>query len=177
MNQIFYKPYTGVGSRRAPDFALSLMQDVAVYLAGNYYTLRSGHAEGSDIAFERGVDSVYGPKEIYLPWSGFNGARTFVSPPKQSWLEMAERFHPAWSKCSDGGKKLHARNCPQVLGNNLDAPSLFLICWTDRASGIGGTGQALRIARAHSVPIFDIGAYNDYKTAKDMLSNWLRDVM
>lgn len=52
--------------------------------------------------------------------------------------------------------KLHARNCYQVLGADLRTPTQFVICWTPRGSGEGGTGQALRIAKAYNIPIFDL---------------------
>ncbi|HRY03076.1 MAG TPA: hypothetical protein P5256_08115, partial [Beijerinckiaceae bacterium] len=32
----------------------------------------------------------------------------------------------------------------------------FVICWTKDARGGGGTGQAIRLARAHGVPVFDL---------------------
>lgn len=57
----------------------------------------------------------------------------------------------------DGAKKLQARNSHQVLGLDLNTPSDFIICWTKGGKGIGGTGQALRIAKAYNIPIFDCG--------------------
>ena len=71
-------------------------------------------------------------------------------------MELASHVHPAWDKLNDGGRRLHARNCHQVLGkdiSSLDALSRFVICWT---TGTGGTEQALRLARQYDVPIINL---------------------
>jgi cell division GTPase FtsZ len=57
-------------------------------------------------------------------------------------------------------RKLHARNAMIVLGKNLDDPVDFIICWTPGGTGSGGTGQALRIARAYGIPVYDLGDKN-----------------
>ena len=50
----------------------------------------------------------------------------------------------------------------QILGMGCKSPSAMVVCWTpDGSTGIttartGGTGQALRIAFAHGVPIFNL---------------------
>ena len=157
--------YTGIGSRRTPQDKLDLMVRLAQHLAQHDFILRSGGAVGADTAFENGCDLETGRKEIYLPWNGFNGRLenaldgvfAGVSP---SALELAEAHHPNWAACSPGARHLHARNCYQVLGLNLDTPSIFVLCWTPGGTGSGGTGQAIRIARAHNVPVFDLGSSN-----------------
>ncbi len=112
------------------------------------------------MAFEYGCDQSYGSKEIFLPWSGFQGRdqhEPFVfTRVTQDALQLAAHFHPGWSHCSPGAKKLHARNCYQVLGFTLDQPVERVICWTPRASGSGGTGQAIRIARHFNIPVDDL---------------------
>jgi hypothetical protein len=60
--------YAGIGSRRAPAEILTVMTALASQLAERGYTLRSGHAAGSDQAFERGAGTR---AEIYLPWPTF----------------------------------------------------------------------------------------------------------
>lgn len=148
--------YTGIGSRETPFEILTLMTRIAQRLAARGWTLRSGGADGADSAFERGA----GDKQIYLPWPRFNGNSSRFTSPTPAALEMAADFHPAWDRCSQGARKLHARNCHQVLGIDLATPSTLVICWTRGGSGAGGTGQALRIARAHDIPIFDLGHSN-----------------
>ena len=51
---------------------------------------------------------------------------------------------------------LHTRNVFQVLGPSLDSPSEFLLCWAADGEASGGTGQALRIAATHSVPVYNL---------------------
>lgn len=160
------KFYTGIGSRKTPARTCKVMTELAGLLEARGYTLRSGAADGADKAFEAGV--VIGNKEIYLPWRGFNGSDSNlylrdndISTEKA--LALAEKYHPAWHACNNVARKLHARNGMQVLGYYLDKPSDFVICWTLGATGIGGTGQALRIARAHNIPIYDLDSVGELK--------------
>jgi hypothetical protein len=58
------------------------------------------------------------------------------------------------------------RNAYQVLGMDLKTKSDFLVCWTvsgatDLSSNeiirnSGGTGQAMRIAKAYGIPFFNL---------------------
>lgn len=155
--------YTGVGSRSTPIDILDLMTRIAIRLDADGYWLRSGNAEGADQAFATG-HALTGNMEIYLPWRTFNRdhpslhhARYVYERPTRQAFNIARRYHPAWERLAPGGQDLHARNVHQVLGIDCDRPARFLICWTPNADGSGGTGQALRIARAYHVPTFDLG--------------------
>ena len=166
------KPYTGVGSRETPDDVLKLMVDVAKRLRESGYVLRSGHAPGADQAFEKGAGDQ---AEIYLPWKDFEvrvkiAENAFVMPaPARAAFPIAAEHHPNWEWMRPGVRNLHARNVHQVLGVNLNDPSDFLICWTPEASGEGGTGQAIRVARANAVLVFDLGDPGVY----DRLTGWV----
>lgn len=133
------------------------MERVGALLAKHGFILRSGGASGADSAFERGCDSEEGKKEIFIPWSGFNKRRAndpgIIIPELSRSVEMAKMFHPAWENCSSGAKKLHARNCNQVLGEDLNHPAAFVVCWHD---GRGGTLQACRIAEYHGISVYNI---------------------
>jgi len=146
------KYYAGIGSRETPIKICQLMTRIARQAAKDGYTLRSGGADGADLAFEAGASL----KEIYVPWLGFNGSKSTLLPTPEA-FEMAAKFHPAWNRCSRGARALHARNCHQVLGHGLKTPVERVICWTLNASGSGGTGQAIRIAKAHNIIIDDLG--------------------
>ena len=148
------KFYAGIGSRETPPEVLSEMRWLAAKLAAHDWTLRSGAAQGADAAFESGAGEK---KEIYLPWRGFNGSRSSLHNPTPAAMELAAKVHPAWERCSQGARKLHARNCHQVLGLALMPPVKFVACWTVDGLGGGGTGQALRIARHENIPIYDLG--------------------
>lgn len=152
--------YTGIGSRETPPDVLSMMKNFGVVLAETGLVLRSGHADGADMAFEQGCIAVGGGKNIYLPWKGFNGAPTndpdYIDAGGEDAMEIARRFHPAWDRCSPAARALHARNVHQILGTMLNEPSGFVICWTKNGRRGGGTGQALRIAEHYGVTIFDL---------------------
>lgn len=160
--------YAGIGSRDTPADIQQLMKDIAVELREAGYWLRSGHADGADLAFEHGSA---GHNEIFLPWKGFN----YDSPQAQglvhtghyvlqaNWVadKIAAANHPNWAACNEAARKLHTRNVYQVLGHGLgimatDRISEFVVCWTKDGKASGGTGQAMRIAQAYNVPVFNL---------------------
>lgn len=151
------KYYTGIGSRSTPATILTLMTALGEHFAKEGFTLRSGGAEGADSAFEMGAIAARVPSDIYLPWRDFNKHPSPLFEITTEALALAEKYHPAWDKCSQGAKRLHARNMYQILGIDLHNPSAFVVCWTPQGSGSGGTGQALRVAKDANIPIFDLG--------------------
>ena len=160
--------YTGVGARATPPDALRKMMLYGSVLGTVGYTLRSGAAEGADMAFEMGCDTVSGKKEIYLPWQGYNGYHSDDPSISDEAFWAAERVYGSrWQTLSHGVRCLMARNIYQVLGKDLDTPSTFLICWTpdgartgrERSRTTGGTGQAIECASNHLIPVFNL--YNE----------------
>lgn len=170
--------YTGVGSRRTPADVLESMRKIAEHLAGRGYVLRSGGAEGADTAFE---DGAWSSAHIYLAWPGENGKRVYPARKTTVGIEalrMASLVHPVWHRLSWGAKKLHARNCYQVLGDDLKTPSAFLVCWTpdgcvDRATrteDTGGTATAIVLAADSDIPVFNLQRNDGAKALKKFLS-------
>jgi hypothetical protein len=174
--------YTGVGSRETPTEILEMMEYVAYRLGFMGWTLRSGCAPGADSAFENGANEAcksrpdFSPKpELYLPWPDFEGrtedqvARTH---PQKEAFAIAAEHHPAWHGLKQGAKALHARNVHQVLGPDVTAPdfSKYIICWTPDGKGGGGTGQAIRIAQHHGIPVFDLARDDDYTRVTNLVS-------
>ncbi len=158
--------YTGIGSRSTPQNVIFQMEDLSKYLCGCGWVLRSGGAKGADQAFERGADAACRRKEIFLP-SG--------EIPDQAY-EIAAQHHPAWGGLPPYVKKLHARNVQQILGQNLELPSKFVICWTPDGAETkttketGGTGQAIRVANTYNVPVYNLaneGRFDDVKEICD----------
>ena len=147
------KAYSGIGSRQTPKGILREMTDLAIFLDENGYILRSGGAYGADSAFEEGATR----KEIYLAAKGDRGHSSHLFGVCEKALEIGEKYHPNWSNLSRRGKLLMARNSYQVLGERLDDPVDFVICYTPNGEGGGGTGQAIRIAEDFGIPIFDLG--------------------
>ena len=153
--------YAGIGSRETPDDVLSLMTRLGKFLSEKNIILRSGHAGGADLAFENGCDAANkANKEIWIPWKGFNNSdsKFIVSNPEA--FKMASEIHPAWDRCSDGAKKLHARNMHQILGTDLKTPCNFVICYTKNGLLSGGTAQAMRLAEKYNIPVFNIGSFD-----------------
>lgn len=170
--------YTGIGSRNTPGVVLDVFRNIAEMLYTEYgFILRSGGAEGADTAFEQGVDRVHGEKEIYLPWNGFNGSQSNLIVRDQMAFTIAKKYHPYWSNLKDGAKKLQARNSHQVLGKDLCTPSLFIVCWTENGKGGGGTGQAIRIANAYGIRIFDAGLYSDFEQFKKDIFDYVEELI
>lgn len=165
-----YLPYAGIGSRKTPMEILSLMARIGKVLSQEGFTLRSGAAQGADSAFESGHEKglhIKGEKpglrkEIYLPWYGYNNHKHGIvgfanKEAEEKAFSISEKYHPAWDRCTTQVRTLHARNVAQVLGYDLESPSKFIVCLTPNASGSGGTGQALRIARGYDIPVYDLG--------------------
>jgi len=77
-----------------------------------------------------------------------------VVEPREDLDEMVRKYHPAPQHLSRGAFALMRRNSCQVLGEDLSKPSKAIVCWTHPDKG--GTTQALRIAKAHGILIFNM---------------------
>ena len=158
--------YTGIGSRETPIEIQYLMSYISKLMHSKGYILRSGGANGADLAFETLISDK---KEIYLPWKNFNDSLSPLYSVSKEAFELASTLHPNWKSLSEGAKKLMARNCYQILGANLDTPSAVVICWTpdgctshsSRTSKTGGTGQAISLASLYDIPIYNLANYKD----------------
>ena len=165
------KFYTGIGSRQVPSDIYGIMSHLGMRLGELGFVLRSGAAQGSDEAFEMGAIHRSHPTEIYLPWRGFNGHVGGFSKPSPAAFEMAATVHPAWGILTPGVKALHARNCHQVLGYELDTPSEFVVCWTPdgctseatRTPKTGGTATAIVLAERHGIPVYNLRNKGTYE--------------
>jgi hypothetical protein len=171
------RAYCGIGSRSTPQAVLAEMFSLSRWELGDLGTLRTGGAEGADEAFRAGAAKYQAPCEIFLPWPGLNGIRSrgrtpnledgeanehVYEQPSVGAFELASCHHPSWRSLTRGARALHARNCHQVLGWPLDEPASFVLCWTPDGAEVettretGGTGQAIRVAVAHGVPVVNM---------------------
>lgn len=157
--------YSGIGARTTPPDKLNRCIGWGYRLAKWGLTLRSGGAVGADTAFETGCDKANGANEIYLPWKNFNGSNSNLHYISIEAFETAEEIYGAnWQHLKPSVQKLMARNMQQVMGENLDEPSEFVLCWTpdscttrsDRSKDTGGTGQAIAYADSLDIPIFNL---------------------
>jgi len=152
--------YAGIGSRETPREICDLMVRIGERLASRNWLLRSGGADGADLAFETGSQLVPGARsQIFLPWPGFNKSRSPLSHPATDDMNsVAALFHPSWNYMNRSAQQLHARNVAQILDRDLNTPADAVLCWTRDGEPVGGTAQAIRIAEACGIPIINLGA-------------------
>lgn len=151
--------YAGIGARDTPLDVLILMTTLARHLEHRKgFLLRSGGARGADIAFCRGI-AIATNVEVFYAQDATPEA-----------FDHAAKFHPNWAACDSFAQALHARNSMILLGRHLNDPVNFIVCWTAGGAVIGGTGQALRIAKAYEIPVFNYGDRSIHG-----LANWLRE--
>lgn len=141
--------YAGIGSRETPQDVLFVMYNIAFGLASYGVTLRSGGAKGADTAFEHGAMAMGGKREIYTA--------KMISD-NSPLLAHAAKHHPNWYAMPENGyaQKLHARNSAIVCGPFLSDPVNFVVCWTPDGQITGGTGQAIRVANANLINVFNL---------------------
>lgn len=138
--------YAGIGSRRAPPDALSIVGDTAKLLLQADMWLRSGGADGCDTAFE---DNSGDKKEIFL------------ASDAQVWaINEAKKYSNAyWPHVRPFVKQLLGRNVMIILGRDGLHPVKFVVCWTFGGGDVGGTGHGIRCAKAHGIPVYNL--FND----------------
>lgn len=157
--------YAGIGSRDTPQEYLRIISLIGRALAKKGWILRSGAANGADKSFEYGCDSAQGNKEIYLPYRGFERSNSDLHPDKYPFTEaeikISKAFHPRWDRLSEFGTSAMKRNVRQLRGlapYTKNKRSKFIVCWTKDGLIAGGTGQALRLAGAMDIKVFNLGS-------------------
>ena len=171
--------YAGIGSRETPPDICQWMQDFAEAMARQKVLLRSGGADGADLAFEQGARRIIdAPMEIYLPWANFNDNPSRLYGVTPAALKLAQTVHTAWERLGSGAQKLHGRNTYQVLGKTLDKPVDFVICWTKdgcynektRQRGTGGTATAIVLADRWQRPVFNLKNEDSFEALSQFLA-------
>lgn len=175
--------YAGIGMRGLNAGASYIFMRYACAMVFYGGLVRSGSADGSDTSFETGAKIGYDaitqlidglkPGEYghvlksYLPWNGFNGRWVadsgYTDRVSAEAAFLASIHHPGWNELKDSVKGLMARNVHQILGDDLSSPVRFTMCQTadgaftaETTSGrTGGTGQAIRIAGANGVKVYN----------------------
>lgn len=164
------KYYAGIGSRSVPESIAKLMGVMAAKLSEHGYILRSGNAEGADQAFARGAVEA----DIFLPWDDFQKPfqkvfkehNYIVVEESDEQAQKSLKYHPNCAALTQVSKKFMRRNYRQVMGK---PNSEFIICWTPDGKEVGGTAQAMRIAKDHDIPIFNLA----FPKHKEFLCNLL----
>lgn len=157
-----FKYYTGIGSRETPQQMCITFTQMAGMLEKEGWTLRSGGANGADLAFESGAKTA---KEIYLPWAGFNQSSSTLHNTHPDAFKIARRLVQGFDDRSQGAQKLHARNIHQVLGRDLKTPASFVLCWTENGETKGGTATAIKLAQENRIPVLNFGKFKQMDLA------------
>lgn len=177
--------YTGIGSRRISNDEDTLLTGLGRMFANNDFVLYSGHADGSDKAFEKGVGMSSNPQNavMWLPWENFNGellaGDSFVVGDMEDGRRSMEKFHPNVDRLSKGGKALMSRNHYQIYGMPSLYPMVdFVVCCADteknNAKKIkGGTGHAIRLASDLGISWFNMRIEGDYDRLMDYVNTLL----
>lgn len=162
--------YACIGSRETPKNIMKEMEKIGQGIANSGGIARSGHARGADQAFESGAGKNC---ESYLPWKGFEKevpvlGKEIIVRARGDLDDMVWQYHPVPENLSYGAFALMRRNACQVLGLDLNSPSLAVICWTLNGGYMGGTSQAMRIADAYNIPIINMWQ-KEFDTAEKVL--------
>lgn len=174
--------YAGIGSHCSPPDILGLVESLAATLARHGWVLRTGGSPGADQSFYRGAVAGRGVVELYLPWPDFEAHAwkanddkvRVLSKPSIDAYAIAAEFHPNWNRQSPDARHLIARDGHQVLGADLLTPVHLVVCWTldgsldGQSTRAGGTGQALRIAREHRVPVLNLARPDHLQRAVEL---------
>lgn len=151
--------YAGIGSRKTPSAICSLMEKIAYKLATLDYCLRHGDADGADKAFDRGCDRANGRKEIYKPMGGFKMHEEAHS--------IAAKIHPNWEACNPFARACHTRNVYIVLGQDLQSPVEFVVCWTPDGAKVGGTRTGIVLAEQRGIQVYNIAIDRDLQALRE----------
>ena len=149
------------------------MEAIARRHAVEGLVLRSGASPGADRAFQRGAEEAGGAVELYLPWPSYGCHTTGEEGPRKGEvlvfgvpLSRCLRARGAVSSPLRRAAREGARSCWPATPIRCSAPicePLGALVVLDsgreprrRGPLRDGTGQALRIARAHEVPVFNL---------------------
>jgi len=162
--------YTGIGCR---EHGLTAEQTEAITRIGRLlsrakYHLRSGHASGSDYAFEQGAAGARVLTSIYLPWSGFRTGHDLEDVNYYTLSDKAFQFArnqlkksgvmPYFDSMNRTNQAFHARNVFQVLGREK-IKSDFVVYFAPlgpMGEVLGGTRTAVDLAERLGIPTYNL---------------------
>lgn len=156
-----YKPYAATGNREAPPEILKKFEEIARKLETLGYTARVGGFEG----IEETVEKATTKNEIHLPWREFGQKQSKFTFTTDRAMAIAKMFHPTFDTMKKSVQLFLAKNARIVMGDKMNSPALFLLCWTEdgvesakeKTSRSGFTGHPIAIASAVGIPIFNLG--------------------
>ena len=155
---------------RYPDQHQERAARFLAYQLSHYYgcRIKTGGAYGIDQAAMLGaqVDLL----DVYLPWASYNneiipkGANRIIADRVRhaAWFESVGVYHPAPDSLSGGAWALHARNF------GIIQPAKLVIAFPNE-TGVGGTGQGIRIAKALNIQVMQFNKGNGLVHHNQML--------
>lgn len=174
---------TCIGSRSINFNDEVKIKAISEYLLDINAWIRSGHAPGADIEFEKRLKNR---TIVYMPWRGFNGRfytdkAVYPLDKGSKLLDESENFlkenHTKYDYLSSdrgrGVKKLFLRNYFQITGTT-GVLSNYVICVADLDKNnkeVGGTGYTCKIARSMNIPIINIRQENNIDSIIERINN------
>jgi len=166
--------YAGIGSRKTPNYILSIMKSVGEYLAEKGWTLNTGACIGADQTFAEGALKKGGTVNLFIPWpsyekrwiSGLHGnvnITVFNADKHKDAIESVYKYHPIGRNLKRSVVSLHARN--YLILENVK----FAVCYTTDGKASGGTGQAIRILNDRKINLFNLGNKKELQRILDKL--------
>lgn len=174
-----YKAYAGTGDRMTPVEVQEKMKSLAQYLDSLGYTYRGNGSKVPGDSFELGSNR----KELYLPWNKFNDKTSDFNKKNakfsQDVYDLSAKFFPKLSTLKDSVQKIISTDAFILLGENLRDPVKFLVLWTPDGCEVekninfkttGFMAQAIKIACASKIPIFNLHNPDAVQRCKDFAS-------
>ncbi|UFP94580.1 hypothetical protein [Gloeobacter morelensis] len=153
--------YTGVGSTEPPPDVAALVILVAQHLAGQGMVVRTGHDKGTDAAFATAAAAE--SRRIYVPHSGAGGYQDGLVVCDPETIARATRLaasvHPHWKSYNNFQRRAHTRRVFQLLGEDLDSPSAYVICFVpeDGDGKIQGSARTiLALAQVQRIECYNL---------------------
>ena len=157
----FYKPVAMTGNPDAPPEIIERMIQIAKRLEAMEFTVRIGGMQGIEDAIEKAIEK----KEVHLPFKDFDQKQSKFTYVSERATAVAKMFFPNWDAMKKGVQLFLAKNARVLMGQRVDSPALFFVCWTqdgvesfkDTTNRTGFTGHSIAIASALGIPIFNLG--------------------
>jgi hypothetical protein len=163
--------FAGIGTRGATAREIGTIIEVCASLSALGGWCYSGNADGCDIACQTGAGKQ---STAWIPWPRFNfqvydaealcGDVVDAGEGKRG-RKYAEEAFPNLASAKQGVQKIMTRNAYQVIGDKSHPRVAFVLCCADPDPVrivAGGTGQAVRIATALKIPVFNLRSRKNF---------------
>lgn len=170
------KTATLIGSREPPERIANIAIKIGRVLSDRGILAYSGGAPGMDSHFL--FDYAPERRRIILPENGFNGLYSngmdiidYNELDTYKAADEARKVAGNFDYQNEWTQRRYARNAVQILRENLDSPTDFVLFWAIEKDFCvkGGTAIATRLARLYGVPSFNLWKENVLNDVCDTL--------